>query len=758
MTRPILVLILLAAASAPAAQGQAPTVSPALEPVVGRDTVLAVWFFGQPDRPLDAIAAAVQDIGGRVRHRSRWLHAVSADVTGTALATARSRQAFRHLQPVARFGGTPESGNPAATPVAAPGAIADLDSLFGPSAMPLRSLNAFPLTARGHRGAGVTIAILDTGFETGHAAFADVSVLAQYDFVFDDSVVANEPGDDPTASFHGTAVWSLLAADVPGSVVGIAPEAEYVLAKTEDVRSETRVEEDHWVAAIEWADALGARVVTSSLGYLEFTADDFSYSPEQLNGDVAVTTVAADAAVERGIVVVTAAGNGGPGFRTLITPGDGDSVLTIGAEDSLGVLAGFSARGPTADQRLKPDLTAPGVQVFVVNPFAPSGFSRANGTSFATPLVAGAAALLLELNPGQSPIDVRSAFRRYATRTAMPDSSAGWGRPDIARSAFFPHGVELTAPRDSVLPSITPSLPWFVPDLPVTALPLNYRVQVARDTLFLETVLDTIVEQQFVQLAEPQPAGSRLIYRVTASTADSVTARSQPSPWYLTPPWVTDLQPDGPGGVTVRDLRPTFRWTSPGVATPPGPFVYDLRVERVDDGAIELEVRDLTDREYTPPRDLERNTPYRWSVTARLGQDSARARSAGGFVIIDDSAPVTTLLFQNFPNPFPNRELMRDATCIWFDLAENARVRLDILDARGHIVRTLVPGTGFAAVLSPGRYGRPPVDVPGSCDPRLEWDGTADDGRAVPQGVYIVRLVTPTQTFTKRIVFMGHDL
>jgi len=173
--------------------------------------------------------------------------------------------------------------------------MADLDSIFGPSAMPLRRLNAYPLTARGHRGAGVTIAILDTGFETGHPAFADASVIAQYDFVFGDSVVANEPDDDPTASFHGTAVWSLLAADVPGSVVGLAPDADYVLAKTEDVRSETRVEEDHWVAAIEWADALGARVVTSSLGYLEFIADGFSYSPEQLNGDVAVTTVAADA-------------------------------------------------------------------------------------------------------------------------------------------------------------------------------------------------------------------------------------------------------------------------------------------------------------------------------------------------------------------------------------------------------------------------------------------------------------------------------
>jgi hypothetical protein len=193
------------------------------------------------------------------------------------------------------------------------------------------------------------------------------------------------------------------------------------------------------------------------------------------------------------------------------------------------------------------------------------------------------------------------------------------------------------------------------------------------------------------------------------------------------------------------------------VSSPPGPFTFDLLIERVDDGTTELEARGLSERHYTPSRDLERNTPYRWSVTARLGEDSSRVASAGSFVIVDDSAPVATLLFQNFPNPFPSRELMRDATCIWFDLAETARIRLDILDARGHTVRTLVPGAAFDAVLPPGRYGRAQADGPGSCDPRLEWDGTADDGRVLPQGIYIARLVTPTETLTKRIVYMGRD-
>ncbi len=748
--------MLLAATTAGTAFGQEASVSPGLAPALGRDTVIAVWFFGRPDVPLDDVAGAVEDVGGSVRHRSRWLHAVSADVAGTALGTARTRPEFRHLQALARFRGSPEPARPVVAPVRAPSAGAALDSVFGPAAMPLRRLTLFPLTARGLRGAGVTIAILDTGFETGDPAFADARVVAQRDFVFGDSIVANEPEDDPLASRHGTQVWSLLAAQLPGTIVGIAPEADYVLAKTEDIRSETRVEEDYWVAAIEWADSLGATVVTSSLGYLEFD-DGFAYAPDDLNGDVAVTTVAADAAVERGIVVVTAAGNGGPGFRSLITPGDGDSVLTAGAEDSLGTLAAFSSRGPTADQRLKPDLTAPGVQVFVVTPFSQTGFGRVNGTSFATPLLAGAVVLLRETHSVYDPIDVRDALRRYANRRQSPDSAAGWGRPDVARSALFPGGIVLTGPSDTALTSVTPLLSWSAPDLPAVALPVSYRVEVARDTFFLATLLDTVLTERSLSEGRALRPGARLIYRVTASTADSIFVRSPASPWYVAPAWVAALQPDAPGGVTVRDLRPTFSWTSPSTTSPPGPFTYDVRIERVDDGKAEVEETDLTTTEFVPSFDLERNTPYRWSVTAWLGADSSHVSSLGSFVIVDDSAPLTTLLYQNFPNPFPNRDLMRDATCLWFDLSATGRVGLDILDARGHVVRSIVPGTEFEAVLPPGRYGRPEVGGPGTCDRRFEWDGTAEDGSMVPQGIYIARLVTVDGTFTKRIVFMGRD-
>ncbi|NIM48433.1 MAG: S8 family serine peptidase [Gemmatimonadales bacterium] len=743
------------------AQAQRPTVSRALEQILDRDTVVTIWFFGAPQYSLDAVAAAVEDLNGRIRRRSRWLHAVSATIASSGVAAARNRVEFRRLQPVARFVGRPERAEETPWLLGPPAGLTAQDSLYGPSAMPFRQLELFPLASRGFRGGGVTIAMLDTGFETEHPAFDSASVIAQRDFVFDDSIVRNEAGDTVTASQHGTETWSLLAANLPTQIIGVAPEADYILAKTEDIRSETRVEEDHWVAAIEWADSIGVDVVSSSVGYLDFD-NNFSYQPGDMNGDIAVTTVAADSAAARGIVVVTAAGNNGvssgaPNYRSLITPADGDSVIAVGAEDSLGVLRPFSSRGPTADGRIKPDLTAPGQGVFVVNPLAPSGFSRVLGTSFSTPLIAGAATLLREIHPTLTPLEILEALRRTGSNRAEPDSNQGWGRPSGSAAAFFPRGIVVANPVDTQLTSVTPTFSWSTPEMPAFAAPVSYRLVVARDTTFAEVLLDTTVAQTSVTFRTPQPPDTRFVFTITATGVDSVTLVTPASDEMVVPPWAALTTLDDPVGVISRDLRPTFEWTSPAVATPPGPFTYDVAIIRADDGEIDLEELGLTRRRFTPSRDLERNTPYRWRVISRLGPDSAVIESRGTFVIVDDSAPSVTLLFQNFPNPFPSRDSGRRATCIWFDLAVAGRVRLDILDIRGHVVRILVPTAEFSGLLQPGRYGRPAVGAPGQCDPRLEWDGTASDGSTVAQGVYLLRLQTPAGTLFKRIVFMGPE-
>ena len=159
-----------------------------------RDTTLTTWFFGNRAYALESVRAAVEALGGTVRRQSRWLHAVSANVHTSGIQEAQRRVEFRRVQLVARVRGTPERGRPVpAPPLRA--ASPTTDSLFGQAALPVRRLNLFPLIDNGVKGLGTTIAILDTGFETQLPPFASANVIAEYDFVFDDPVVRNEPGD-----------------------------------------------------------------------------------------------------------------------------------------------------------------------------------------------------------------------------------------------------------------------------------------------------------------------------------------------------------------------------------------------------------------------------------------------------------------------------------------------------------------------------------------------------------------------------------
>ncbi len=753
MIRRCALVLLVWCAPAATVAGQQPTVSPSLERVFDRDTTIGVWLFASPQYRLRDIRTLVQSLGGQIRRESRWLHAVSADLAARAIRAAAGRPEFTRIQPVRRFVSPPVFPPRYLHPASRP-AVPHQDSTFGPSAMPIRVLNLAPLVDRGFRGRGIKIAVLDTGFETELAAFSGTAVVAQRDFVSGDSIVRDQPGIDTLpSSGHGTATWSLLAANVTGSLIGIAPDADYILAKTEEVGRERRLEEDNYVAALEWADSLGAHVVSSSLGYLTFDGGS-GYTPADLDGDVAVTTVAADMAAARGIAVVTAAGNEGlAGPGSLTSPADGDSVIAVGATDSAGVLAAFSSRGPTADGRIKPDLTAPGVNVFALSP---GGFVRVNGTSFSTPLIAGSVALLRESQPTLGPIDLRNALTQWGSNAGAPNSDLGWGTPDVALAAIFPRGVAVTQPIDSVLASVTPTIQWSAADVPAFAMPVTYRLRVGTDTSLAALLVDTSLTMNRVALAQPLVPGATLAFQLTATAADSTAVTLPVSRQFRAPPWARLAQLDDPAGNTIRDLRPVFSWTSPDVDAPPGPFTYGIEVFRDDNGAVDAAGNGLTQAHFTPSEDLDHNTPYRWRVTARLEGDSAVTESRGTFVIIDDSAPPVTLLFQNFPNPFPDRLTGRTATCIWFDLSASGRVELHILDLRGHLVRDLTPG-GRGSILPPGRYGRPATGAPGRCDSSLEWDGTSDAGRPVPQGVYIVKLRAPAGTFFKRIVYLGSD-
>jgi subtilisin family serine protease len=715
------------------------------------DTVVHVWLFVHRATPLDTAVARAARAGARVRRRSRWLHAVSAAAPTSTLRALAREPALRRIQPLGRWRRAPTpSPDPRLAHAAPDTCPAGGDPVLGPSAMPYRRLNLGPLRSRGLDGAGVRVAVLDAGFNTLHPAFAAVTVTARHDFVFDDSVVHDEPEDAPGADFHGTAVWSLLAADVPGRLRGVAPAATYLLAKTEDIRSETPVEEDDYVAALEWADSIGVDIVSSSLAYLIFDPPFPSYGASDLTGDIAVTTVAVDIAAERGILVVTAAGNSGPGARTIWTPADADSALAVGAEDSLGTIASFSSRGPTADGRLKPDLTAPGVDVCVL---VGTGVQRLAGTSFATPLIAAAATLIKQAHPGLGPVALADALRRSGSNREAPDATSGWGRPDAAAAAVFPLGVTPLEPVDSVLAAVTPVFRWTVGTVPASARPVAFRLRIAVDSTLGSLVFDSglVDAEQHAPglLFKPGPA---LFWRVDARAASGETATTGTIGGIAVPPWATLLTLSDPQGVTTDDPQPTFAWRPSSVAMPPGPFSYDLFVRRASAPEPVASYTALTDTSFTLPAPLDRGTTYRWGLVVRAAAETSLVPSAGPFLVLDPSLPPATLLYQNFPNPFPTES--RAETCIWFDLAASATVELDILDLRGNLVRRLAPGPGLPSFLSAGRYGRGPPGGP-PCDPSLAWDGTAADGRTVPAGVYLCKFKAGGVTRFRRIVFRG---
>jgi subtilisin family serine protease len=274
----------------------------------------------------------------------------------------------------------------------------------------------------------VIIAVLDAGFSNlSHEVFAPMTILARRDFVNGDEDVGD--GADQGEGSHGTMTLSVLGGFKEGQLIGPAYAAGFILAKTENTASETPVEEDNWAAAAEWAEALGADVISTSLGYLDYDSPFTSYSFADMNGETAISTRAANLAASLGVVVVASAGNSGfdAAHNTLGAPADGRGVIAAGAVDARGTRAFFSSVGPTADGRIKPDVDAQGVSVKVASPTSPSLYGLADGTSFSCPLTAGVAALVVQAHPEYTPQQVADALRSTASQAGRPDNLLGYG-------------------------------------------------------------------------------------------------------------------------------------------------------------------------------------------------------------------------------------------------------------------------------------------------------------------------------------------
>lgn len=365
----------------------------------------------------ESYVSDIEALGGIIRQRSRWFNAVSISTENSAvLDLIRQLDCVEKILPVARA--------PRLEPMPKNQILAKTTTLdYGETITQNEILNLPALHSGGWTGQDIRIGVFDTGFILNHPVFSQMDVIAGYDFV------DNEANLDGVNSGHGTACVGLIGGYMPGEFIGAAYNASFLLARTEDDSCEVRAEEDNWVAALEWADALGVDVISSSLAYKDFDNANDNYPTSALDGNTTVITQATNLAAERGILVVNAMGNEGSGTSSLWAPADGAHVLSVGGVDGFRHIVGSSGRGPTADGRIKPDVVALGIDVYL--PYQSGGYYRGIGTSYATPMIAGSAALVLQANPELSPDSVIALFHQAGDRWTAPDNSYGWGVPDV---------------------------------------------------------------------------------------------------------------------------------------------------------------------------------------------------------------------------------------------------------------------------------------------------------------------------------------
>ena len=285
----------------------------------------------------------------------------------------------------------------------------------------------------GYNGEGMTIAVIDAGFETVQEMacfkhlFQESSILSTKDFVDHD-------GDVYWDHFHGAAVLSTIAGKMEGIYYGTANQAKFHLLRSEKAATESIVEEDNWVAAAEYADSAGVDIINSSLGYTTFDDSLQDHNYQDMDGNTTRIAIAADIAASKGILIVASAGNSGAGdWKYISTPADADSILTVGAVDSLGNYAFFSSVGPSSDGDVKPNVASVGFQTYLYIPYYDK-VVRANGTSFSAPMMAGMAACLWQAFPELNNMEIIDLIQKSANQYFNPDSLLGYGIPNFRKA------------------------------------------------------------------------------------------------------------------------------------------------------------------------------------------------------------------------------------------------------------------------------------------------------------------------------------
>ena len=391
------------------------------------------------DLPVNAdYVTQLAEAGAEVYYTSRWLNAVMVD--GDRNPDVYQQMDFVNrvelIKPTRADGGRGRGSDGGASYSGNTSAAAESPEAQLLNVLQNEMLGIDAMHEAGYTGQGISVAVFDGGFKGVDTVsyfrhlYENGQMIPGYDFV----------GNSPNVyryGQHGTEALSCIAAYQPGVLEAGAYEANIMLCITEESGSEYRVEEYNWLFAAEMADSAGIDVISTSLGYTTFDDPAMNYRYEDLDGNTAVITRAVNLAAKKGILCVISAGNEGSGrWRYVSPPADAIDVLSVGAVSSSGDRVSFSSFGPTADGRVKPDVSALGLQTVVVN--ARGDVVRSNGTSFSAPLIAGLTAGVWEAFRDETNLEIIERIRLAGNSSLAPNNELGYGIPTFPTAVLVP--------------------------------------------------------------------------------------------------------------------------------------------------------------------------------------------------------------------------------------------------------------------------------------------------------------------------------